>query len=123
MVSNGTLHLGHFGMEYRVNLPSQEPAHLSSIEESAAAPFAVLDDKISVLRVLAFLELVPAPRADELRRRELNNLQLDRISSSTTGECFPLVPVQPDATTTVALVYLDTELMKNIHGLSAFRTF
>ena len=123
MVSNSTLHFGHFGMEYRVNLPGQEPAHLSSIEESAAASFAVLDDKVSVLRVLAFLEFVSAPRADELRGCELNNLQLDRISPSTTGECFPLIPVQPDATTTIALVDLHTELMKNIHGLSAFRTF
>jgi hypothetical protein len=61
-------------MEFSQTLASQEPAHLSSIEESAAAPCAVLNDEVRMLRVLAFLELVSASWADELRGRELDHL-------------------------------------------------
>lgn len=110
-------------MGYRLLLSSQEPAHLSSIKKSATASGAVLDDEVRVLGVLALLELVSAPRANELSGCELNNLQLHRIGPSTTGERFPLIPVQPDATTVVALVNLNTKLVKNIHALLAFGTF
>jgi hypothetical protein len=66
--------------------------------------------------------LLLAPRTDVLSGFEIHHLKLHGVLSATTGEGLPFISVQPHASASVTLVYLDPELEKNVHFQLTLRT-
>ena len=117
----------HFNLTFRTrvlrgrhSLPSQKANHLASIEKSATATSAIVDLEIGLVQMLALLKLVLAARAGKLRGLQIDHVEFDGVVPAASGQGLPLVSVQPNPATGVALIDLYAQLIEHIHLHFAF---
>jgi hypothetical protein len=75
----------------------------------------MVDLKISIFRMMAFLKPVLATGTFQVGWAEVHNFKLNGILAPAASEGFPLIPIEPYASADIALVYFYAELKKDIH--------
>jgi hypothetical protein len=108
-----TLHFGHWIMGcdifvYRIaGSASQQSGHLATVKKTTTASSAMLDDKIRIFGMLPLFQVVATTGTWELGLRQVYDLKLHRILTSAPGKGSPLISVQPNTSTGVALIDLN----------------